>query len=83
MTKLEIATIGLEMKNNYYKKGGFDFWYKNYPFLWDDEVFTCPCCGEKKTFSDLEVWDDDNAELIAKDEYKCSCCYESSMGEDL
>ena len=81
MTKLEIATIGLKYMNDW--EHSRDFWYENYPFLWEDEVFTCPCCGEKKTFSDLEVWDDDDAELIAQDKYKCSCCWEDGMGEDL
>lgn len=46
------------------------------------EVFTCPCCGQKVSFNDLEYWGED-AEAVAADEITCSLCYEEEMGEDL
>ena len=46
------------------------------------EVFTCPCCGRKVTFHELEYWGEDIEELV-NDEITCSECYEEEMGEDL
>ena len=48
-----------------------------------EKLFRCPCCGEMKSFLDLEVWDEDAVESIVADEVTCSICYEDEMGEDL
>lgn len=47
------------------------------------KIFTCPYCHEKKSYGELEIWDEDTAEQIARDEIGCSECYEDAMGEDL
>ena len=50
----------------------------------EKHLFTCPCCGKKVRFEDLEVWfDEDELEDFVNDEVICSLCYEDKMGEDL
>lgn len=47
-------------------------------------MFTCPCCGNKVGFAELESWlADDSIEEFMADEVPCSICYEDEMGEDL
>lgn len=46
------------------------------------KVFTCPYCGEKVSFQDLEYWGEEIEKVIAN-EIPCSMCYEDEMGEDL
>lgn len=46
------------------------------------EIFTCPCCGRKVTFHELEYWGED-IEALLNDKVTCSECYEEEMGEDL
>lgn len=48
-----------------------------------EKLFRCPCCGEMKSYLDLEVWDEDTVEAIVNDKITCSLCYEEEMGEDL
>ena len=103
MTKMEMAILGREFKDNYYSKyhqkvtvtykyrgevktrtelkmteEGLELLHLTH----GEKLFTCPCCGRKKSFGDLEVWDQ-TAEEIARDEVECSLCYEEEMGEDL
>ncbi len=50
----------------------------------ENHLFTCPCCGKKVQFDDLEAWiDEDRPEDFINDEVICSLCYEDEMGEDL
>ena len=51
--------------------------------LTEEKVFTCPCCGEKKAYIDLEVWSSDSVEDIINDAIVCAECYEIEMGDDL
>ena len=49
-----------------------------------EPMFTCPVCGQRVGFCDLEVWlGDGDLEAFLADEVPCSCCYEDGMGEDL
>lgn len=43
------------------------------------KIFKCEDCGKMVTYHDLETWTCD----FDTDEYLCSLCYESAMGEDL
>lgn len=105
MTINEIATIGMEFRNNYfekyhqyvtitYKYGGVIRTRKELQMTKEGEaimmgealnakVFTCPSCGKKVSFNDLEIWDGDSVTEIANNKVICSCCYEDTMGEDL
>lgn len=51
--------------------------------LTDEAVFTCPECGEKVAFNDLEFWNTDSFEDLLADKIICSECYENEMGDDL
>lgn len=46
------------------------------------KVFTCPCCGQKVSFNELEYWGEEVKEVVAN-KVSCSLCYENEMGEDL
>lgn len=48
-----------------------------------EKLFRCPCCGEMKTYGELEIWDEDTVESIVADKVTCALCYEEEMGEDL
>ena len=50
--------------------------------LEDAKIFKCPCCGEKKSFLDLETWEDDIEDII-NDKVICSSCYEDAMEDNL
>ena len=46
------------------------------------KVFTCPDCGQKVSFNDLEYWGEEIEKVVAN-KVSCSLCYEDEMGEDL
>ena len=50
--------------------------------LEEEKLFTCPICGKKKSYGELEVWDE-TAEEVAQNQVECALCYEDAMGEDL
>jgi hypothetical protein len=50
----------------------------------EEQLFTCPCCGDEVTFFELEFWAGENtAQDVLDGKIFCACCYENTMGEDL
>lgn len=89
MKKIEIARIGKDFHENKYTKycqGPLRLTKEGEAILNGEalnaKVFTCPDCGKKVSFNELEYWGEDLEELVA-DEVTCSRCYEDEMGEDL
>lgn len=105
MTTIEIAKVGKEFYNNYYKKY-HHYVTINYKFgeqiktctmlqlteegksimmseTLNAKVFTCPWCGKKVSYNELEIWSEDDIDEIVNNEVPCSYCYEDLMGEDL
>lgn len=80
MTKTEIVLLAMD----YCEKPFSGKYFLNIPTeLTDEAVFTCPECGEKVAFNDLEFWSTDSFEDLLADKIICSQCYENEMGDDL
>ena len=80
MNKTEIALLAMDYCDRDYN----DKYFLTIPEpLTDEAVFTCPECGEKVAFIDLEFWSSDSFEDLLADKIICSQCYENEMGDDL
>ena len=91
VAELEIEKKNVKIVPHFYKRNGkmierrcpdriySDRYHELLKIINENEVFECSECGEKVSYYELETWCCD----FKKENYLCSCCYESEMGEDL